>query len=176
LRDYLEPSRHASVILVSWARRNLAETMGYERCPIGRALEFLLLALEKRKFETGTMARYPLPNMAWPMRAFSMPRTNSHDIIPNFLSMFKSEHYEADRGNLRAGLTVICKKRPVARMATIHAHRAPTRDAACRARTNRDLSRTARSIARASATDSGSCATPSASAELQACSTIWAIS
>ena len=43
-------------------------------------------------------------------------------------------------------------------------------------RTKRDLSRTARSIARASTTDSGSCATPSASAELQACSTIWAIS
>ncbi|MGB6177192.1 MAG: hypothetical protein WBF43_12850 [Methylocella sp.] len=39
------------------------------RPPLGgndrlRALEFLLVALERRKFETGTATRYRLPGMA----------------------------------------------------------------------------------------------------------------
>jgi hypothetical protein len=173
----------------------------------GVALEFLLLVVKilvvkKEVTREGALTRHPLPNITCPVKAFSMPNTDFHDIIPNYLSMFKSEHFAADRRdltgftpidchetassappvrgmrcNLNVRLAVLFKSwRLVVSMAMIHAHGTPAREAARWARTERDLSRTAWSIASASATESGSCATPSASAELQACSTIWAIS
>jgi hypothetical protein len=55
------------------------------------------------------MTHHRLPNMAWRVKAFSVPLTDLHNIIPNYLSMFKSEHFEADRENLNARLAVIFK-------------------------------------------------------------------
>jgi hypothetical protein len=76
---------------------------------LGGALEFLLLVVEKKVFRDFAMARHPLPNTAWRLKAFSVPRTNLHHIIPNSLSMFKSEHFEADRGIWTRDLAVIFK-------------------------------------------------------------------
>lgn len=76
---------------------------------LGGALEFLLLVVEKDVIRDGALARHPLPNIKCSVKAFSMPNTDLHNIIPNYLSMFKSEHFEADRENLNARLAVIFK-------------------------------------------------------------------
>ena len=61
---------------------------------LGGALEFLLLVVDV--IRDGALARHPLPNIICTVKAFSMPNTDLHNIIPNYLSMFKSEHFEAD--------------------------------------------------------------------------------
>jgi hypothetical protein len=90
---------------------------------LGGALEFLLLVVEKYVIRDCAMARHRLPNMALRVKAFSVPLTDLHNIIPNYLSMFKSEHFRAGPGKFEREVSGHFQKwRRVARLMMIHAH------------------------------------------------------